>query len=349
MYFKNFFRGKKTQMIGIGLSLVVLIVVAAFGFQSIGRNYFKAQASGVTPVITPSTANVATAGTITVAWTNSALLPTGTVITLLYRSLYTGTLTTANTTVNGIAPTAITNVTSLGVTTSSITIGASVAASATLTISMTGLTTPSTAGNYTFTISTPIANDFGANFQYVGQFNVVQVRAFIPVSLSFNIRNTADTADTNICDLGTASTTTVNTCSYRLKVSTNASNGYTIAMLVDGNLTNGTSSITNASAGPTGTAVVAGTEMYGATVAGGAINGLGGTVALTSPFTSVGSNVVAYSNLVSANILTANRPNFPAATDLVNTSLITHRLAINNNTGSGYYNQNVTYRVTPAF
>jgi hypothetical protein len=349
MYFKQFLKGKKAQLLGISLSLVVLIVVAAFGFQSIGRNYFKAQASGLTPIITPSAANVSTAGTITVAWTNTALLPSGTVITLLYRSLYTGTLTTANTTVNATAPSAITNVTALGVTTSSITTAAPIAASATLTISMTGLTTPSAAGNYTFTISTPISNDYGANFQYVGQYNVVQVRAFIPVSLSFNIRNAADTADTNLCDLGTASTTAVNTCSYRLKVSTNASNGYTIAMLVDGNLTNGSTSITNASAGPTGTTVVAGTEMYGATVAGGAINGLGGTVTLTAPYTSVGANVVAYSNLVSANILSANRPNFPAATDLVNTSLITHRLGISNNTGSGYYDQNVTYRVTPAF
>jgi hypothetical protein len=349
MSIKQLLKGKNARLLGISLSLVALVIGAAFGFQSVSNNFFKAQASGVTPVITPSSQNVSTGGTTTIAWTNSASLPSGSVITLIYRSLYTGTLTTANTTVNGTAPSAITNTTASGNTTSSITISATIAASATITISTTGLTTPSAAGNYTFTINTP-SNDYGANFQYVGQYNVVQVRAFIPVSLSFNIRNTGDTADTNLCDLGTASVTAVSTCSYRLKVSTNASNGYTIAMLADGDLTNGSSSITNAVAGPTGTTVVAGTERYGATITPGSITGLGGTVSLTPAYTSAGSNAVAYSNLVSANILTANAPNFPAVTaDTTNTTLVTHRLGIGNSTGSGYYTQNITYRVTPAF
>lgn len=349
MSIKQFTKRKNARLLGISLTLFAVVIAAIFGFQAVSNNFFTAQAGGVTPIITPSAQNVSTGGATTIAWTNSTSLPAGSIITLIYRSLYTGTLSTANVTVNGVAATAVTNVIAAPIVTTSITTPAIIAASATITLSVNGLTTPSAAGNYTFIINTP-SNDYGANFQYVGQYNVVQVRAFIPVSLSFNIRNTGDTADTNLCDLGTASIASVNTCSYRLKVSTNASNGYTIAMLADGNLTNGSSSIINAVAGPTGTTVTAGNERYGATIAAGSITGLGGTVTLTSPYTSTGSNAIAYNNLISANILTANAPNSPAASaDTTNTTLITHRLGVSNSTGSGYYTQNITYRVTPAF
>ena len=121
-------------------------------------------------------------------------------------------------------------------------------------------------------------------------------------------------------------------------------------MQANGDLTNGSTSITNAAAGSTGTTVVAGTEMYGATLAAGSITGSSGTVALTSAYTSAGSNAIAFNSLTAANILTATRTNSPAVSgDTTNTSLVTHRLAIDNNTGNGYYTQTITYRVTPAF
>jgi len=348
---KNSPRSTNTRLFGAVAAIFVAGIIGGFVFFngfSPGRD---SQAAGVNPIITPSTQAVSTAASISTAYTTTATLTSGASIQLTYRNAYTGTLSTANTTVNTVAPTSVTNAVSGAFTTSTIVIAnPSITSGSTVTIATTGLTSPVAAGNYTFAIKT--SADFGANFQYVGQANVVQVRAFIPVSLSFDIRNTADTANTNTCDLGTVTTIAVATCAYRLKVATNARNGYTVSMTTSGNLTDGTNNLNNAVAGAGGsggTNIVAGTETYGVVINAGSITGAGGVITRANIF-NAGANDVLFNYTTPQVILTATRPNSPAVSgDTTNTSLITHELGISSNTPSGDFTQTVTYTVAPAF
>lgn len=334
---------------------IAALSVFAIGFTYLlggsGRSLDFARAGGVTPTITPSAQTVSTAGAINLQYNVGAVMNPGSTINLTYNNAYTGTITNANTTVNTVAPTSVSAPIPAGASSSQVTItlANTVAAGASLDLQLNGLTSPVTAGNYAFTLSTSTA-DFGGNFQYVGEANVVEVRAFVPLRLAFNIRDAADSANTNVCDLGEASTTSVVDCSYRLKVSTNAAGGYTVSMETDGDLTNGVYSITNAAAGPTGSAISAGTELYGVNIDAGSITSTG-SIATLPAFTAGGSNVVEYSSATPVNIIQATGPNSSpvGGGDTVNTSLVTHRLAIDDNTPVGSYTQRITYKVTPTF
>lgn len=345
-------RRTNTKLFGAVAAIFTAGIIGGFVFFGGFTPGRESQASGVNPVISPNTQAVSTAASVSVAYTTSTTLTSGASIQLTYRNAYTGTLSTANTTVNTVAPTSVTNSVSGLFTTSTIVIAnPSITSGSTVTIATTGLTSPVAAGNYTFAIKT--SADFGANFQYVGQANVVQVRAFIPVSLSFDIRNAADTANTNVCDLGTVTTVAVATCDYRLKVSTNAKNGYTVSMSSSGNLTNGSDNITNAAVGAGGsggTNIVAGTETYGVLIGAGSITGAGGAITRSNIFNAGAANEVLYNYTTPQVIMTATKPNSPAVSgDTTNTSLITHALGVSSNTPSGDYTQTVTYTVAPAF
>lgn len=238
--------------------------------------------------------------------------------------------------------------------TASLSVTGSVTTPVTITIGGANkLTTPVAAGNYMFQVNTSAGGtgDFGAVLQYVGGANDVEVRAFVPTNLSFVIRNVGDTDNTNTCDLGNLSTTTVASCAYRLKVGTNAANGYTIQVTTTGNLTNGVQGFANAAAGSGGTGgtnIVAGTERYGARITKGNITN--GTTSLASAYDAGATNSVSYVNTVAANLVTATGPNAPAASgDVTNTTLVTHNAAISPNTTPGNYTQTITYTVNPAF
>lgn len=348
----NIQRQTNTRLFGAVAAIFTAGIIGGFIFFNGFNPGRESLAGGVNPVITPSTQAVSTAASVTTAYTTSTTLTSGASIQLTYRNAYTGTLTTGNVTVNAVAPTSVTNSVSGSFTTSTIVIAnPSITSGSTVSIVTTGLTSPVAAGNYTFAIKT--SADFGANFQYVGQANVVQVRAFIPVSLSFDIRNAADTANTNVCDLGTVTTAAVATCNYRLKVSTNAKNGYTVSMLASGNLTDGTHNMANAAAGAGGsggTAIVAGTETYGVFITTGNITGVGGTITRASIFNAGATNDVLYNYTSPQVIMTATKPNSPAVSgDVTNTSLIEHSLGISSNTPSGDFTQTITYTVAPAF
>lgn len=344
---RTFFTKSKVTLLSV-IAGVALVVGGTFYFYN-QQTSDLAKAAGVTPTITPQVANVSTAGSITFAYTTSATMAIGSQILLTYPNAYTGTLSTANTTVNTVAPSSLTNSVGASTTTATITLANSVSSGATVTVAMSSLTTPATAGNYAFTFRSSV-NDLGGNFQYVGQANVVNVTAAIPVSLSFVIRDSGDTANTNVCDLGTASTSSISSCSYRLKIATNAKNGYLVSFLTSGALTDGTYNITDAAVVAAGTTPVAGTEHYGVNITPGAITGSGGTMTLATAFGTSAGNIVRYNTGTNTTILTANKPNSPAASgDTTNTSLVTHRLAINPSTPAGNYTQSVTYFVSPSF
>jgi hypothetical protein len=173
-------------------------------------------------------------------------------------------------------------------------------------------------------------------------------------TLSFNIRNSTDTANTNSCPLGTASITSVSSCSYRLKVNTNSTSGYNIFSTTSGNFSNGLNSISNASAGSGGFGgnlidnSTAGTERYGVLINTGTITGTG-TISRTTAFNAGTSNSVNYTHTSNQNIISATGANSPSATDTTNTSLITHNLNISPTTLPGRYSQTITYTVTSGF
>ncbi len=309
-------------------------------------------APGINPTVTPSASNVSTAGSITLgSITTTSALSSGSVINVAYNSAYTGTVSIANTTVNGAAPSAVSNSTSGGIVTSNLTLASSLSSGATFAIATSALTTPVAAGNYVFAVTLPNGQS-GANFQYVGQANVVTVTAVVPTSLSFAIRNSADTSNTNTCNLSTQSTASVSSCAYRLKLGTNASNGATISVQTSGNFTNGSYDFANASVGTGGrggTTIAAGTEGFWVIINKGSANGKSGTVSLASSYDAGATKAVSYVNAAAQTLLTYSGTNSPTSTDTTNTALVTTQSAIGTDTGAGAFTQTVTYTASPSY
>ena len=168
------------------------------------------------------------------------------------------------------------------------------------------------------------------------------VTAQVQPTLAFVIRNAADDADTNVCELGVLSMATVNECEYRLKVTTNADSGYTVTIIADGALVDSVSNDIDAIAEES--VVTAGTEGYGVEFAGGAITG--GTVTESGDFSDDDTPLPTGT---AANLYVADGNNNPTATDTTNTALVTHRATVDADTPTGNYSQTVTYTVTASF
>lgn len=224
---------------------------------------------------------------------------------------------------------------------------------ATVVVAASRLAASATAGNYGIFVTSPA--DTGAFFYYVGDENDVQINATVDSVLSFVIRNTADNADQpnvgggavgpNLCDLGNLSAGGVQTCSYRLKVATNASGGYVVTLATDGSLRKGSDFINNVAEN---TLVTAGTEGYGIEFNGGAATV--GSVTESGDFadddTPIATGLVAGIN---TSLYSVNGPNNPTGTDTTNTALVTHRAESDAGTPAGQYTQLATYTVAPNY
>lgn len=325
------------------LSTVLLSCVMVLGLSS--TTSINTLAAGVVLTVSPVNQLVATANTVTLGLTTTTAVPVTGIIEVVYPTAgYTGTPTLS--VALGVVG-ATTTTTSGSDTIASAVVNTIIPVGAN-SITVTGLTTSATANNNLFTVYTS-AGDYGAAFQYVGSANQVTVRAVVPITLSFAIRNAADTANTNSCDMGNLSVSAVGSCAYRLKVATNAENGYTINTVTTGNFTNGTNNFVNAALGTSGTPQTAGIELYGARINKGSITGVGGTTILAPVYDAGSSNNVSYVNTSVAALVTADKPNNPASTDLINTTLVTHEASINTSTAAGIYTQKVTYTITPSF
>jgi Concanavalin A-like lectin/glucanases superfamily len=173
-------------------------------------------------------------------------------------------------------------------------------------------------------------------------------------TLSFTIRRSDDNADINICDLGSASVVSVSTCTYRLKVSTNAASGYIVYVRTSGGLVNDSYTMVDAALGTAGTGgtdisnTTAGIESYGAVINQGSVTGIG-NITLASRFNAGGTKAVSYNVATNSVLATATSANLPTSIDTTNTILITHRLNISNDTPAGYYTQTITYTASPSF
>jgi hypothetical protein len=339
----------KNMQFSLSKTIACVSLFSAASMLLISGSSLKADAAGITPTVAPSAQTVSTLANVTLTFTPVTPITNGSTIAVGIPSGYTGgaALTNADVTVTGtnIISTVESGFTATGFT-STLTASANVTAPVTIVIGGTNkLTSPVTAGNYAFTVYTSVG-DLGANFQYVGQANVVLVKAVVPVSLSFVIRNATDTANTNTCDMGNLSVASIGNCNYRLKVGSNAAS-YAVSVSTSGNFTNGTYNFTNAAAGATGTAITAGTERYGAIITPGSATN--GTVSLATAY-SAGANNVNYANTVAGTLLTVTGKNNPTGSgDTTNTTLVNHNAAINSTTAVGQYTQTVTYTVLPTF
>jgi hypothetical protein len=185
-------------------------------------------------------------------------------------------------------------------------------------------------------------------------------------SLSIAIRKNDDTTDINTCNLATASLTSVKTCDYRIKITSDLITSYSIQISTSGGLSNGAYTLANAAAGSGGSGGddisngTANTEKYGIVINTGSITGgqintsrlsqTGGSV------TKIGGFDAGTTNAVNANIgptpqtiLTSTGFNRPNATDTTNTTLITHKANISAATPPGVYSQTVTYTIIPSY
>ncbi|MEI6462457.1 MAG: hypothetical protein WCO33_02190 [bacterium] len=272
--------------------------------------------------------------------------------------------------VNSVAAIAQADVTAGGTCSGSVTMTTITISTNNPVLSMTGLTCTvgggtitvaagrvvslATGGNYSIVITT--AADYGAFLYYVGNTNQVKVTATVTPTLSFAIRNTADSAEQatvgglKTCVLGVLTTAAVGTCSYRLKVSTNAASGYTVSYNSDTRLTNGTYNFTDAVVGGVGTTIAAGTEGYGVVLTPGASSS---AAAVTRNAANFGSTAgTAYRITQAAGpypVYNVAGTNAPSGTDTTNTALVAHQVAISAATPTGNYSHTVTYTASAIF
>ena len=327
-------------------NITILTLVAGLSLASLA-SIIPAQAAGVAVTLTPTTRAVATTGSVSVIFTNTVALPVGSKINVLYPNTYTGTPSTANVTINAVAPSAVVSSASGSNTLVTLTTAALIPVSTAIT-TVFSLTTPNVIGNYSFAVYTD--TDYGSALQYIGDANAVNVSAFVPPNLSFVIRNNTDTADTNTCNMGTLSTASNANCDYRLKIGTNSTSGYVVSVQTTGDFTGGGNIFANAAVGATGSSVTAGTEIYGVNVTAGSITGTGSGITLPTAYGTTAGNIVRYNNTTSNVLATAIASNAPATSgDTTNTILVNHRAAIGANTRAGTYTQKVTYTVVANF
>ena len=97
-----------------------------------------------------------------------------------------------------------------------------------------------------------ISNDFSEVQTYnygVNKYSDCVYSGDCDIQISLSIRNSDDTADKNTCNLGTLTTSSVASCSYRIKPATNAENGYTVLVATQSGLNIGGYSLSNAAVG----------------------------------------------------------------------------------------------------
>ncbi len=213
--------------------------------------------------------------------------------------------------------------------------------------------TPTTGGTYSIAVSGIFG---GTGTLYIpitstADDDQVTVSADVPGTLTFAIRNTAETADTNACALGTLSTGSVASCSYRIKVGTSTAAGFQVGLWADDQLNQATPTNDIDDIVEDGT-ITAGTEGYGLTSIAPPTNaGASGTATTwieQAPFNDDDTPIpVGEANM---DVIFASNGtqdvNMGGSGDTDGTALITHEAAISTATLAGSYDQVVTYVVS---
>ncbi|MEI6462458.1 MAG: hypothetical protein WCO33_02195 [bacterium] len=328
---------------------IIVIPVKASGITTMSisgtgiTNGASATGAAITPTITFTRANsVAPADTVTIV-----LNGIDTATNVLNSDITTGGTCSGTPTMTTIThPVSNITLSMTGITCS--------AGAGTVTIAAGKVVSDATGANNSIIITTPL--DYGAFLYYVGSTNQVKVTATVTPTLSFTIRNTADSAEQatvgglKTCLLGVLTTAAVGTCSYRLKVSTNAASGYAVSYKSDTRFTNGTYNFTDAAIGGSGTTITAGTEGYGIVLTPGASSS-GATIARDN--TNFGATAGTAYRITQTSgpypVYTSNGTNAPSGTDTTNTALVAHQVAISAATPTGNYTHTITYTASATF
>jgi hypothetical protein len=333
----------------LGIILAFFMIVSCFS---------PATAGGVTVTLTPSTSSTSPQD-IQIAWTASGQYVTGTTITVTTVPAFNSIKDNCgSTTDNDLNNDTFYDGSITATTTNSATFSVTSSTKTTMTMSLClNFLFASTSTNYSISILSSNPVDFGSALLYANGGNQVTITATVPAALSFNIRNGSDSADTNTCALGVLSLTATSTCNYRLRVATNASNGFQAQIQADHDFGTGNATMTNVvndGAQPT-----AGTERYGLSLILGATEGGRNTTTLLF-LNPVSENSPAgfTFNIDPSGVPTSSAQNFisygaafqtGAAPSVTTTSLVEHAASINAGTAAGAYSQVLTYTVTGSF
>lgn len=319
-------------------SISFLIVVILIGF------IFKVNAAGLTNIIvTPASQNQSTLTNVVVTFTPNTAITNSTILTISYDTSFTGGASLVNTDI-AVAGTNISGKVCsnfiIGYFTCTLTTTGSVTTLVTVTIGGANqLTTPATAGNYSFAVTADIGGlgstiDSGSGLAYISNLstkeNEIMVTAYVPPNLSLELYSAGtntELADPNTCNLGVLNTNSVNSCSYDIGVGTNNPTGASVAINSDGKLRNGLIDFTD-----TLGSVTAGTESYGFYIS---TNG--------ARFTPLGAFATAYQVVPTSN---TNFASSGLSSDLLNLShhfAVTHSASISSTTQVGNYSHKIIY------
>lgn len=198
--------------------------------------------------------------------------------------------------------------------------------------------------------ATSSGSETGAALIYGGDENDVNVYASVGVTLTLEIRESDDSTGTNECNLGLLTDNNVSTCDYRVKVTTNASNGYTVKLATDGDLRRGGSGDVDDGddidliPDESNPITTASDEAYGVALNAGSCTFDGGTATELGDY-AVNDTALPVLPASVDDVYSCAGPNNPSATDQTNTALVEHRAIIDANTSGGDYSQTVSYFV----
>jgi len=331
---------------------------ALVAFVAMMASFSPASAGGVTVTLNPSLSSTSPQD-VQIQWTASGQYVTGTTVTVTADPTFTsirdncGGTTDSDLNNDSVADGSVT-----ATTTNSATYTVTTSTGATLTMNLC-LTFAFSTSSRSYAISILSSNpvDFGSTALNSNGGNTVLVTGTVPSSLAFSIRNRQDTADTNVCPFGVLSISSTSTCNYRLRISTNAANGFQVKILANHDFATGNATMTNVvNDGPMPTA---GTESYGLTQVVGAETGGRNTTTLlfTNPIVvnnppgyTFGTNPSPVPTTVAQNFISYGAAfqagNPPSVTT---TSFVEHGVAISAGTAAGLYTQLVTYTLTGSF
>jgi len=316
------------------LLVLLLLVVPLSGFLS------PVNAAVLTNVtVTPAALTISTSTDITITFTPVTAISNSTIIEFTYPTSFTGGASL----VNGDIAITGTNISSktctgfiAGYFRCTLTTSGSVTTTVTTVIGATNkLTTPSSAGNYSFSLTANIGGtgstyDTGAGLAYIASENQVEVRAVVPPVLALDLYDSGTTTlmtNPNTCNLGVLSVNAVNTCAYNVGVGTNSSTGARVRVYAGGQFTNGSVNMTSASG-----AITAGTEAYGFHIS-----------TAGSRFTASGSYATAYQAVPTTETDFATSTQTSDKATLAHHFTVTHGATMGTATATGSYTQTVFY------
>lgn len=330
-----------------------LSFIALFG---LALTMLPANAGGVgISVTTPTNGEIDSAAstgfaTTTISWTSSANYLTGAVVQLTLSPVPSSTAITQCapvTTSIGGATFTFGSASSSGAVWTLTGDAGTTAVTLCVRVPVTNGATLISAKNFSEAIVTSgAAVDFGAAMFYVNGGNDVTITATVPATLSFMITSPSDiTLEQHTCDLGNLSMSSVSSCSYRLKIQTNAQNGFGAKIKEDHDLATGYATITNVG----DLHVTAGFEEYGVNLVTSTYGGRNPSTGLFNEDATAWhpiANDYAVPTLASGFVSSTNAF---YATSSGATQLVTHKASINGATVVGAYSQKVTYYVSGHF